>query len=351
MSKRITLDNLKTFLTQLKTHITDPIINDVSTLTTKVRNAENNIITANSNISSVQQALNDKADKNHTHDTTKYTGVTWTPTIQVGTWSALCKITSYDSFILSITLNQGLQCGFDTFIVSTGYKSALINQLCGNGYKNNSGYQLRLVKVSDFAYTLEIKNDYSYNGAKTSDIECRYIVTSNHDYITTYSGSFVASTNNDVVYSMTTSPNYMVGTISNALKDSEGNVIKDTYVKKAEKDISTLFVRNDGIINKNINNCFDAETGKFKANESGQYLIMCSGYELPSDTSTYVGCVLSGSSGNQNKLYTKGNLSGFTFITLEKEQTLSLHVCVTGNITHNCISNDNSVNMLIAKIN
>ena len=68
MSKRITLDNLKTFLTQLKTHITDPIKNDVSTLNTKVRNAENNIITANSNISSVQQALNDKADKNHNHD-------------------------------------------------------------------------------------------------------------------------------------------------------------------------------------------------------------------------------------------------------------------------------------------
>lgn len=68
MSKRITLDNLKTFLTQLKTNITDPITNDVSTLTTKVRNAENNIITANSNISSVQQALKDKADKNHNHD-------------------------------------------------------------------------------------------------------------------------------------------------------------------------------------------------------------------------------------------------------------------------------------------
>ena len=61
MSKRITLDNLKTFLTQLKTHITDPIKNDISTLTTKVRNAENNIITANSNISSVQNALNDIA--------------------------------------------------------------------------------------------------------------------------------------------------------------------------------------------------------------------------------------------------------------------------------------------------
>lgn len=60
MSKYVNLDNLKTFLTQLKTHITDPIINDVSTLSVKVRNAENNIITANSNISSVQQSLNDK---------------------------------------------------------------------------------------------------------------------------------------------------------------------------------------------------------------------------------------------------------------------------------------------------
>ena len=135
--------------------------------------------------------------------------------------------------------------------------------------------------------------------------------------------------------------------------DNEYNAMKnDIYNNdKFKKDISTLFIRNNGVINKNINNCFDAETGKFKANESGQYLIMCSGYELPSDTSTYIGCVLSGSSGNQNKLYTKGTLSGFTFITLEKEQTLSLHVCVTGNITHNCISNDNSVNMLIAKIN
>ena len=64
MSKYVNLDNLKTFLRQLKTHITDPIKNDVSTLTTKVRNAENNIQTANSNISSVQQALNDKVSKN-----------------------------------------------------------------------------------------------------------------------------------------------------------------------------------------------------------------------------------------------------------------------------------------------
>ena len=76
MSKRINLDNLKTFLRQLKTHITDPIINDVSTLTTKVRNAENNIITANSNISSVQQALNDKVSKNSTITLPNNVGIT-----------------------------------------------------------------------------------------------------------------------------------------------------------------------------------------------------------------------------------------------------------------------------------
>lgn len=64
MSKYVNLDNLKTFLRQLKTHITDPIANDVSTLTTKVRNAENNIQTANSNIANVQKELNNKVTKN-----------------------------------------------------------------------------------------------------------------------------------------------------------------------------------------------------------------------------------------------------------------------------------------------
>ena len=76
MSKRITLDNLKTFLTQLKTHITDPIINDISTLTTKVRNAENNIITANSNISSVQQSLNDKVSRTEFGEETSESDIT-----------------------------------------------------------------------------------------------------------------------------------------------------------------------------------------------------------------------------------------------------------------------------------
>ena len=76
---------------------------------------------------------------------------------------------------------------------------------------------------------------------------------------------------------------------------------------------------------------------------------MCSGYEL-TNSSTYVACVVSGISGNQNKLYTSGS-SGFTFITLEKDQTLSLYTCVAGNINQNCISSMPYVNMLIAKIN
>ena len=343
---------------------------------TRLTNLETDNTTNKNNITNLQKSLENKAEKNHNHDTvyskldhthnyagsstaggpatsaitTKYSGVTWTATTQVGTWSALCEISFYDSFILSITTNNGLQCGFDTFIVSTGYKSARIYQLGNNGYTPNSSYQLRLVKDSDFAYTLEIKNDYSYNGAKTSDIECRYIVTSNHDYITTYSGAFVASTNNDVVYSITTSPNYMVGTISNAIKDSEGNIIKDTYVKQDEEDITVLFERNNGTINKNINTCFNSSSGNFTAPEAGQYLIMCSGYELSSSSSEYVACVLDSSSSNQNKLYTAGS-SGFTLITLNEGQTLAIYTATAGNMNSTCISSNSAVNMLIAKIN
>lgn len=330
---------------------------------TRLTNLETDNTTNKSNITNLQKSLENKAEKNHTHNyagsstaggpaiTAKYPGVIWTATTQVGTWSALCKTTSYVSFILSITANNGLQCGFDTFIVSTGYKSARIYQLCGNGYNENSGYQLRLVKEDNgFRYTLEIKNDYSYNGAKTSDIECRYIVTSNHDYITTYSGAFVASTNNDVVYSITTSPNNMIGTISNAIKDSEGNIIKDTYVKQDEEDITVLFERNNGTINKNINTCFNSSSGKFTAPETGQYLVMCSGYELSSSSSEYVACVLYSSSSNQNKLYTTGS-SGFTLITLNKGQTLAIYTATAGNMNKTCISSNSAVNMLIARIN
>ena len=250
MSKRITLDNLKTFLTQLKTHITDPIANDVSTLTTKVRNAENNIITANSNISSVQQSLNDKVSKNS-----------------------------------KITLPN-----------SVGITSLL----------NNNNNEINLVKV-DNNNNVNIGTDYTGKlvlmGGNNGNVIVYY---DNTDHIVYHSGNF-------------------------------------------KKDISTLLVRNDGIINKNINNCFNSENGEFRANESGQYLIMCSGYELQ-NSSTYVACVVSGTSGNQNKLYTSGS-SGFTFITLEKEQTLSLYTCVAGNINQECISSMPYVNMLIAKIN
>ena len=136
----------------------------------------------------------------------------------------------------------------------------------------------------------------------------------------------------------------------NFYNNEYGALKNDIYNNdRFKKDISTLFVRNDGIINKNINNCFNSENGEFRANESGQYLIMCSGYELQ-NSSTYVACVVSGISGNQNKLYTSGS-SGFTFITLEKEQTLSLYTCVAGNINQECISSMTYVNMLIAKIN
>ena len=292
MSKRITLDNLKTFLTQLKTHITDPIKNDVSTLTTKVRNAENNIITANSNISSVQQALNDKADKNHNHTIA-----------DVDNLQTTLDGKAPEKYILQF---EGA--------ISNNFREKIIGTTEACGF------------VKSFR-----KNDNSDACMTPYGAGLAWGQVGTHAML-------YADINNPLAYISAGNNNKLNWYKQIAFKEDLTNLQK------------TLFIRNDGVINKNINNCFDAETGKFKANESGQYLIMCSGYELPSDTSTYVGCVVSGTSGNQNPLYNKGTLSGFTFITLEKEQTLSLHVCVTGNITHNCISNDNSVNMLIAKI-
>ena len=124
MSKRITLDNLKTFLTQLKTHITDPITNDVSTLTTKVRNAESNIETANSNIRSVQQTLNDKADKNHTHDYLSLSGGTMRGDITLPNRTKIkSKNTNGSSINLIQMLNDNAYVGdgnlTDTIILAT----------------------------------------------------------------------------------------------------------------------------------------------------------------------------------------------------------------------------------------
>ena len=109
-----------------------------------------------------------------------------------------------------------------------------------------------------------------------------------------------------------------------------------------------LFERNDGTINKNINTCFDSTSGTFTAPEAGQYLVMCSGYKL-STSNMYVACAVSGTSGNQNTLYTTGS-SGFTIITLSAKQTLNLYECPAGNINNACVSSESYVNMLIAKI-
>ena len=116
------------------------------------------------------------------------------------------------------------------------------------------------------------------------------------------------------------------------------------------KDIAVLFERNNGTINKNINTCFNNSDGKFTAPEAGQYLVMCSGYELSSSSSEYVACVLDSSSSNQNKLYTASS-SGFTLITLNKGQTLTIYTATAGNMNKTCISTNTIVNMLIAKIN
>ena len=342
MSKRITLDNLKTFLTQLKTHITDPITNDVSTLTTKVRNAENNIITANSNISNVQQALNDKASNTHNHDSVyvKQNGSTpITSPLQLKQGSYVLQTNRVDGtyvFIAEIKIlapyqNRPIKLEIESkghTTICTCYIQFQKNNSTNDpdiecfGYPSFSAdysLYLYLVKASTSTWNLYIKKT-----EETDSID-----------ITDFSNT---NTNTSITWK-----NEGVNTLP------EGGIYASPLQHAISDVQTTLFLRNDVIINKNVNNCFNSENGEFRANESGQYLIMCSGYELQ-NSSTYVACVVSGISGNQNKLYTSGN-SGFTFITLEKDQTLSLYTCVAGNINQECISSMDYVNMLIAKIN
>ena len=136
---------------------------------------------------------------------------------------------------------------------------------------------------------------------------------------------------------------YVAGGNSNKLNWSKQIAWKDDL-------ITILFERNNETINKNINTCFNSSSGVFTASSTGQYLVMCSGYELSSSSSEYVACVLNSSSSNQNKLYTTGS-SGFTLITLNKGQTLTIYTATAGNMNKTCISSNSAVNMLIAKIN
>ena len=119
------------------------------------------------------------------------------------------------------------------------------------------------------------------------------------------------------------------------------------YMYYVKNTFNILFERDNGIINKNINTCFNR--GTFTAPEAGQYLVMCSGYRI-SNSTMYIACVVSGISGNQNELYATAGSSGFTSITLSETQTLSIYECPAGNLNNTCISSMSTVNMLIARI-
>ena len=340
MSKRITLDNLKTFLRQLKTHITDPITNDVTTLTTKVRNAENNVETANSNIRSVQQSLNDKASSTHNHDSVyvKQDGSTpITSPLQLNQGSYVLQTTKVDGtyvFVAEIRIwapYQNRPIKFE--IESRGHKT---NCTCYIQFKN---HWTNDPDIESFGYT-SFSNDYSlylYLIKTTTSTWNLYIKKTEENDTIDITDFSNMNTNTSITWK-----NEGVSTLP------EGCIYANP-LSQDDKNITTLFVRNDGIINKNINNCFDSASGTFTAQKTGQYLIMCSGYEL-TNSNMYVACVLSGISGNQNTLYTSGS-SGFTFTTLSEKQTLMLYECPAGNINSTCISSNSNVNMLIAKIN
>ena len=130
--------------------------------------------------------------------------------------------------------------------------------------------------------------------------------------------------------------------------DPSGNKYDIYHSGNFSKDITVLFERNNGTINKNINTCFNSSDGKFTAPEAGQYLVMCSGYKL-SNSNMYVACVVGGENSNRNELYTTGS-SGFTLITLNKGQTLAIYTATAENMNKTCISTNTIVNILIARI-
>ena len=121
MAKYITLDNLSTFLTQLKDK--------------------------------------DLAPRS------------WVAKTTVNAWSRVLSFKGYQSFILTVTFSQSSQASTHTYMVTTGSNHGNIVQIGYNGYSSNSGIKVRL--TSDSGYFIELQNPYGYNGATTVNAYCK----------------------------------------------------------------------------------------------------------------------------------------------------------------------------------
>ena len=255
---------------------------------TRLTNLETDNTTNKSNITNLQKSLENKAEKNHTHTIADVTN------LQTTLDSKVPKV--YENQVLYGTLSSN----FRTWLIGSNKVGGFAKPFRKDDDKDSS--------MPQFGAGI------AWGQADTNGMLC-------------------------VDYSNPTA--YVAGGNGNKL---------NWYKQIAWKDdlTTTLFERNNGTINKNINTCFDSSSGTFTAPEAGQYLVMCSGYKL-SNSNMYIACVVGGENSNRNELYTTGS-SGFTLITLSAKQTLMLYECPTGNISNTCISSNSAVNMLIARI-
>lgn len=124
-------------------------------------------------------------------------GYVWTCPTTVGTYSRVCSIDSYGSFLIHIELSQSSQVSFWDFIVTNGYQSATITQIGQSGYPSNATQTVRLTYKTASAIYVEWLNSYGYNSATTLNVYCRAIKLS-------YAGTFTKITTNTSGASSTT---------------------------------------------------------------------------------------------------------------------------------------------------
>ena len=116
----------------------------------------------------------------------KYTGLHWVARPKVGVYSKLCRIEKYGNVLLSVKLDQNSQASSHLYLISTGYDTANIVQLGANLYGSNSAAKIRLTQQGHSSFDVEILNDYGYNGATSTAVECNVIRCDNFCNITTY---------------------------------------------------------------------------------------------------------------------------------------------------------------------
>ena len=341
VAKKDLLKEDRTRLTNLETDNTTNKSNITNLQKSLENKAEKNHNHAISNITNLQTTLDSKASSTHNHDNiyVKQDGSTpITGPLQLkqgsyaheavgagisGNWMLIAEIN-----IKSNNINQPLEFNIAGRNRQTSVTLWILFKSTDNTdpelisfkYNNAKGYRAYLVKKATSTWSLYINKYEPYDFLDIIDVH----IPKYTSIVVTYKSTTVSTLPEGGTYA---SP-----------------------LSQDDKNITTLFERNNGTINKNINTCFNSSSGTFTAPEAGQYLVMCSGYELSSSSSEYVACVLNSSSSNQNKLYTTGS-SGFTLITLNKGQTLAIYTATAGNINSTCISSNSTVNMLIARIN